>query len=105
MPAPEPLVRVRGLRKHFPMGRAVNKAVDDVSFEIVAGETLGLVGESGSGKSTLGRVVVGLLPPTEGDSVVDGQSVGALRGSARRARLPGPRSSHTARNRHHCRCR
>ena len=85
MPAAEPLVRVRGLRKHFPMGRAVNKAVDDVSFEIVAGETLGLVGESGSGKSTLGRVVVGLLPPTDGDSVVDGQSVGALRGSARRA--------------------
>ena len=85
MPATEPLVRVRGLRKHFPMGRAVNKAVDDVSFEIAAGETLGLVGESGSGKSTLGRVVVGLLPPTAGDSVIDGQSVGALCGSARKA--------------------
>ena len=85
MTAPEPLVRVAGLRKHFAMGRAVDKAVDDVSFDIAPGETLGLVGESGSGKSTLGRVVVGLLPPTEGDSVVDGQSVGALRGGARKA--------------------
>ncbi len=84
MPA-EPLVRVAGLRKHFALGRTVNKAVDDVSFDIAAGETLGLVGESGSGKSTLGRVVVGLMPPTEGDSVVDGRSVGALRGSARTA--------------------
>jgi oligopeptide/dipeptide ABC transporter ATP-binding protein len=82
---PEPLVRVTGLRKHFPMGRSVNKAVDGVSFEITAGETLGLVGESGSGKSTLGRAVVGLLPPTSGDAVVDGQSVGALRGSRRKA--------------------
>jgi len=86
-----PLVRVAALRKHFPMGgglttpREVNKAVDDVSFDIQAGETLGLVGESGSGKSTLGRVVVGLMPATSGQSIIAGQSVAKLRGKARKA--------------------
>jgi alpha-D-ribose 1-methylphosphonate 5-triphosphate synthase subunit PhnL len=90
-----PLVRVAALRKHFPMSgrtdgglttpREVNKAVDDVSFDIQAGETLGLVGESGSGKSTLGRVVVGLMPATSGQSVIAGQSVAGLRGKARKA--------------------
>ena len=86
-----PLIRVTSLRKHFPlasgltMRREVNKAVDDVSFDILAGETLGLVGESGSGKSTLGRVVVGLLPATSGQSVIAGQPVAGLRGKARKA--------------------
>jgi oligopeptide transport system ATP-binding protein len=67
------------------MPREVNKAVNDVSFDIQGGETLGLVGESGSGKSTLGRVVVGLLPATSGQSIIAGQSVAKLRGKARRA--------------------
>jgi oligopeptide/dipeptide ABC transporter ATP-binding protein len=90
-----PLVRVAALHKHFPMSgrtgggltmpREVNKAVNDVSFDIQGGETLGLVGESGSGKSTLGRVVVGLLPATSGQSIIAGQSVAKLRGKARRA--------------------
>ena len=75
-----PLVSVRAVSKHFPKTRAV----DGVSFDIMPGETLGLVGESGSGKSTLGRVVVGLLRATAGETIVDGQIVGALRGSARR---------------------
>src|SRR5476649_2251530 len=76
-----PLVRVTQVTKQF----ARTRAVDGVSFDIAPGETLGLVGESGSGKSTLGRVVVGLLPATSGESVVAGQNVGALRGSARKA--------------------
>jgi oligopeptide/dipeptide ABC transporter ATP-binding protein len=76
-----PLVSVRAVSKHFPKTRAV----DGVSFDIMPGETLGLVGESGSGKSTLGRVVVGLLRATAGETIVDGQNVSALRGRARRA--------------------
>src|ERR1700742_4731416 len=76
-----PLVSVRSVSKHFPK----TTAVDGVSFDIMPGETLGLVGESGSGKSTLGRVVVGLLRATAGETIVDGQDVGALHGSARGA--------------------
>src|SRR5471032_2080253 len=76
-----PLVRVTQVTKQF----ARTRAVDGVSFDIAPGETLGLVGESGSGKSTLGRVVVGLLPATSGESIVAGQNVGTLRGSARKA--------------------
>jgi oligopeptide/dipeptide ABC transporter ATP-binding protein len=80
--APERLVEVRGLVKHFPArgpglagrGRTVH-AVDDVSFEIRRGETLGLVGESGCGKSTLARCVVRLLEPTAGSLAFAGQDI------------------------------
>src|SRR5438046_8691391 len=62
------LVRVRGLVKHFPVEDSddVIRAVDDVSFEIIRGETLGLVGESGCGKSTAGRCLLRLIEPTKG---------------------------------------
>ena len=76
----EPLVTVRGLKKYFPVrrgggrGRRVH-AVDDVSFDIRPGETLGLVGESGCGKSTLARCVVRLLEPTEGEVRFAGQDI------------------------------
>ena len=56
-------------------GRAILKAVDDVSFTIEAGETLGLVGESGCGKSTIARLLVGLHAPTAGDVFFDGEPV------------------------------
>ena len=70
----QPLIRVENLTKHFPITRGVIvqkqigavQAVDDISFEIYAGETLGLVGESGCGKSTTGRTLLQLHEPTSG---------------------------------------
>jgi oligopeptide/dipeptide ABC transporter ATP-binding protein len=76
----ETLVSVRGLVKHFPVEGSddVVRAVDGVSFEIFAGETLGLVGESGCGKSTVGRCLLRLIEPTAGQIYFQGQDVLAL---------------------------
>src|SRR5712691_2110518 len=75
--ANDPLVRVRGLVKHFPVADSddVIRAVDDVSFEIIRGETLGLVGESGCGKSTAGRCLLRLIEPTAGEITFDDRDV------------------------------
>lgn len=70
-----PLVTVENLKKYFTIPRAGQlHAVDDVSFTIEAGETLGLVGESGCGKSTVGNVVMQLLPKTDGTILINGEA-------------------------------
>jgi oligopeptide transport system ATP-binding protein len=90
-----PLLSVRGLSMHFPLYRGVLRrragairAVDDVSFDIAAGETLGLVGESGCGKSTTGRAILRLYEPTAGEVRLEGQDIAALGGEALRALRP-----------------
>ena len=84
VPNPEYLVQVRGLKEYFPISTGLFKttmlkAVDNVSFDIKKGETLGLVGESGCGKTTVGRTMLWLYKPTEGEIWFDGKQV-----------LPGP---------------
>ena len=85
----EPLLQVRNLVKNFPAGGGflggsgeMVHAVDGISFEIGAGETLGLVGESGCGKSTTGRCVLRLIEPTAGEVWLEGKNVTALDGKA-----------------------
>ncbi len=73
------LLRVEHLKKYFHVPRGTLHAVDDVSFTIEEGTTLGIVGESGCGKSTLGRTLVHLLESTEGDFYFKGQNVTKLK--------------------------
>lgn len=75
----EPLVEVRSLKQHFSVGKGITlKAVDNISFSIHAGETLGLVGESGSGKTTTGRSILQLNKPTSGDVLYKGMAINRL---------------------------
>ncbi|MDR1067859.1 MAG: ATP-binding cassette domain-containing protein [Clostridiales Family XIII bacterium] len=70
-----PLLQVENLKKYFEVPQGQLHAVDDVSFSINTGETLGVVGESGCGKSTLGRVVLHLLESTDGTIIYNGEDV------------------------------
>lgn len=75
----QPLVQVKHLCKYFKVGRhAELKAVDDVTFDIYKGETVGLVGESGCGKSTTGRCMIRLYEPTKGEVFYDGKDITKL---------------------------
>ena len=70
------LLDVRHLKKYFPLAKDVNlHAVDDVTFTIERGKTLGIVGESGCGKSTMGRCVLRLIEPTDGEVWFDGENI------------------------------
>jgi oligopeptide transport system ATP-binding protein len=82
----EVVVSVRNLKKHFPINSGIIvqrqvgavKAVDDVSFDVYKGETLGLVGESGCGKSTTGRTVLQLYRPTAGEVIFEGRNLATM---------------------------
>ena len=94
-PNPDCLVQVRHLKQYFPVATGflkttMLKAVDDVSFDIMRGETLGLVGESGCGKTTVGRTMLQLYKPTGGEVWFDGRRIDSkesLREFRRRAQM------------------
>ena len=80
------LIEALNIKKYFPTqgGRFV-KAVDDVSFNVAGGETMGLVGESGCGKSTIGRVIMNLIEPTDGQLMFEGRNIFELSRTEQRA--------------------
>ncbi len=94
-PDPDVLLEVRHLKKYFPANKdffgrpkAFVKAVDDVSFKIKAGTTLGIVGESGCGKTTLGRTILRLQPATGGEIFFDGRDINTLKTAEMNALRP-----------------
>lgn len=84
----ESLIQVRHLKKYFHTPAGLLHAVDDLSFDIQKGSTLGVVGESGCGKSTLGRTLLCLDPPTEGEILFEGQNLAKLKKKEMKAVRP-----------------
>jgi peptide/nickel transport system ATP-binding protein/oligopeptide transport system ATP-binding protein len=91
-PASDALMSVTGLTKHFPVTRGIIirhrvglvRSVDDVTFDVTRGETLGIVGESGCGKTTTARMLTRLIEPTAGQIIFDGRDITHLRPGAMR---------------------
>jgi oligopeptide/dipeptide ABC transporter ATP-binding protein len=87
----EPILSIRGLRRYFPIRGAFNrrigwiKALDDVSFDLMPGEIIGLVGESGCGKSTLGKTIMGIHQPDAGSIRFEGAEIAGVKPSKSRA--------------------
>lgn len=76
----QPILEVKHLKKYFPTNKGVVHAVDDVSFTLDAGKTMGVVGESGCGKSTLGRTIIHLQKSTSGQIIFEGKDVTNVKG-------------------------
>ena len=81
----EVILKVSNLKKYFPIKNGVLsksdsavKAVDDVSFEVFQGETLGIVGESGCGKSTMAKVIIQLLEASDGSVEIEGKQIDSI---------------------------
>ena len=81
-----PLLEVQNLKKYFKTKRGMLHAVDDVTFTIGKGKTLGVVGESGCGKSTTGRAILRLIEPTGGCVLFDGEDISRLSNAKMRAK-------------------
>ena len=82
--ASEPILKVRNLKKYFPVGgigknKKYLRAVDDVSFDVYPGRTVGIVGESGCGKTTMGRTILRLYSVTGGDVKFNGYDLGKMK--------------------------
>lgn len=80
-----PLLQVNHLKKYFKTPRGMLHAVDDVTFSLEQGKTLGVVGESGCGKSTMGRTILRLLEPTDGEVLFEGADVSRLNAAEMRS--------------------
>ena len=74
----QPAIRIDHVSRHYTMGQAVIRAVDDVSFDVPSGEFLAMLGSSGSGKSTLLNLIAGLDRPTSGAIVANGQDLSTV---------------------------